>query len=60
MCHLFSEQPYCDVALVAGGLDLIAGQDVACFAAYACGVVVKVQGYAVLLLELVGIDRLFF
>jgi hypothetical protein len=46
------------MTLIAGGLDLIAWQDVAGRAAYASRVVVEVQGDAVLLLELVGIDRL--
>ena len=46
------------MTLVAGGFDLITWQDVAGRAAYACSVVVEVQGDAVLLLELVGIDRL--
>ena len=32
------------MSLVAGGLDLIAGQDIAGRAAYASGVVVEVQG----------------
>ena len=46
------------MSLVAGGLDLIAGQHIAGRTAYACGVVVQVQGDAVLLLQLVGIYRL--
>lgn len=49
---------YCQMSLVAGGLDLIAGQHIAGRTAYACGVVVQVQGDAVLLLQLVGIYRL--
>jgi hypothetical protein len=45
---------YSQMTLVAGGLDLIAGQDIAGRAAYAGRIVVEVQGDAVLLLELVG------
>ena len=45
------------MTLVAGWPDLIAWQDIAGRAAYASGVVIEVQSNAVLLLELVGIDR---
>ena len=45
------------MALVAGGLDLIAGQDVTCRTAYTGGVVIQIQGDAILLLQLIGIDR---
>ena len=41
---------YSQMTLVAGGLDLIARQHIAGRAAYACRVVVEVQGNAVLLL----------
>ena len=46
------------MSLVAGGLNLIAWQYIAGRAAYASRVVVEIQGNAILLLELVGIDRL--